>query len=134
MTQETLATKRKSRRTGINKTRNVLTVEGKDPDYEYRIVNDTGDRISQFEERGYEIVSDSNIRVGDRRIANPTKEGSPIQISVGGGQKAFLMRLKKEFYEEDRKAKDALIDEQEKGMLAEAKQIADYGKVTVTRE
>ena len=134
MTQETLATKRKSRRTGINKTRNVLTVEGKDPGFEYRIVNDTGDRITQFEERGYEIVSDSNIRVGDRRIANPTKEGSPIQISVGGGQKAFLMRLKREFYEEDRKAKDALIDEQEKGMLAEAKQIADYGKVTVTRE
>ena len=134
MTQETLATKRKSRRTGINKTRNVLTVEGKDPDYEYRIVNDTGDRISQFEERGYEVVSDSNIKVGDRRIANPTKEGSPIQISVGGGQKAFLMRLKKEFYLEDRKARDALVDEQEKGMLAEAKQIADYGKVTVTRE
>ena len=134
MTQETLGTKRKARRTGISTTRNVLTVEGKDPGFEYRIVNDTGDRITQFEERGYEIVSDSNIRVGDRRIANPTKEGSPIQISVGGGQKAFLMRLKKEFYEEDRKAKDALIDEQEKGMLAEAKQIADYGKVTVTRE
>ena len=134
MTQETLGTKRKTRRTGINQTRNVLTVEGKDPGFEYRIVNDTGDRITQFEERGYEIVSDSNIRVGDRRIANPTKEGSPIQISVGGGQKAFLMRLKKEFYLEDRKARDALVDEQEKGMLAEAKQIADYGKVTVTRE
>ena len=134
MTQETLVAKRKPRRVGINKTRNVLTVEGKDPNFEYRIVNDTGDRISQFEERGYEVVSDTNIKVGDRRIANPTKEGSPIQISVGGGQKAFLMRLKKEFYEEDRKAKDALVDEQEKGMLAEAKSIADYGKVTVNRD
>lgn len=134
MTQETLATKRKPRRTGINKTRSVLTVEGKDPNFEYRIVNDTGDRVSQFEERGYEVVSDTNIKVGDRRIANPTKEGSPIQISVGGGQKAFLMRIKKEWALEDRKAKDAIVDEQEKGMLAEAKQIADYGKVTVTRE
>jgi len=134
MTQETLGTKRKARRTGINATRNVLTVEGKNPDFEYRIVNDTGDRIAQYEERGYEVVSDSNIRVGDRRIANPTKEGSPIQVSVGGGQKAFLMRIKKEWYLEDRKAKDALVDEQEKGMLAEAKQISDYGKVTVTRE
>lgn len=134
MTQETLATKRKPRRIGINKTRSVLTVEGKDPSFEYRIVNDTGDRVSQFEERGYEVVSDTNIKVGDRRIANPTKEGSPIQISVGGGQKAFLMRIKKEWALEDRKAKDAIVDEQEKGMLAEAKQIADYGKVTVTRE
>lgn len=134
MTQETLTTKRKSRRTGINKTRSVLTVEGKDPAFEYRIVNDTGDRVTQFEERGYEVVSDTNIKVGDRRIANPTKEGSPIQISVGGGQKAFLMRIKKEWALEDRKAKDAIVDEQEKGMLAEAKQAADYGKVTVTRE
>ena len=134
MTQETLTTKRKSRRTGINKTRSVLTVEGKDPAFEYRIVNDTGDRVTLFEERGYEVVSDTNIKVGDRRIANPTKEGSPIQISVGGGQKAFLMRIKKEWALEDRKAKDAIVDEQEKGMLAEAKQAADYGKVTVTRE
>lgn len=134
MTQETLATKRKPRRTGINKTRSVLTVEGKDPNFEYRIVNDTGDRVAQFEERGYEVVSDNNIKVGDRRIANPTKEGSPIQISVGGGQKAFLMRIKKEWALEDRKAKDAIVDEQEKGMLAEAKQAADYGKVITSRE
>lgn len=134
MTQETLATKRKPRRTGINKTRSVLTVEGKDPAFEYRIVNDTGDRVAQFEDRGYEVVSDNNIKVGDRRIANPTKEGSPIQISVGGGQKAFLMRIKKEWALEDRKAKDAIVDEQEKGMLAEAKQAADYGKVITSRE
>lgn len=134
MTQETLATKRKPRRTGINKTRSVLTVEGKDPNFEYRIVNDTGDRVAQFEDRGYEVVSDNNIKVGDRRIANPTKEGSPIQISVGGGQKAFLMRIKKEWALEDRKAKDAIVDEQEKGMLAEAKQAADYGKVITSRE
>lgn len=134
MAQDTLTMKRKPRRTNIGSTRNVLTVEGKDPDFEYRIVNDDGDRVAQFEDRGYEVVSDNSIKVGDRRIANPTKEGSPIQISVGSGQKAFLMRIKKEWALEDRKAKDAMIDESEKGMLQDTKASADYGKVSVSRE
>jgi hypothetical protein len=42
------------RRTPINGTRNVLNVKGKDPDSEYRVVNDIGDRIQEFQEMGYE--------------------------------------------------------------------------------
>jgi hypothetical protein len=131
MAQDNLASKRKPRRTNISSTRNVLTVEGKDPDFEYRIVNDAGDRVAQFEERGYEVVTDNNIKVGDRRIANPTKEGSPVQISVGGGSKAYLMRIKKEWAAEDRAARDRMVDETEKAMLKDTKESADYGKITV---
>ncbi len=131
MAQDNLASKRKPRRTNISSTRNVLTVEGKDPDFEYRIVNDAGDRVAQFEERGYEVVTDNNIKVGDRRIANPTKEGSPVQISVGGGSKAYLMRIKKEWAAEDRAARDRMVDETEKAMLRDTKESADYGKITV---
>ena len=126
-----LPTKRKARRTSISGGRNILTVSGKDPAYEYRIVNDDGDRVSQFEEMGYEVVKDQNITVGDRRIANPTKEGSPIQVSVGGGTKAFVMRVPKEFFDEDRAAKDKHIDDLERGTLKEARESADYGKVSV---
>ena len=32
--------------------RNVLTVQGKEPGYVYRIVNDSGDRIAQFQAAG----------------------------------------------------------------------------------
>lgn len=128
---EKLIAKRKPRRTNINGTRNVLTVSGKEPGFEYRIVNDDGDRISQFEEMGYEVVKDQNIKVGDRRIANPTKEGSPIQVSVGGGTKAYLMRISKEWYDEDQAAKARRVDELEKGTLKEAREAADYGKVSV---
>lgn len=131
MTDNKLPTKRKARRTSINGGRNVLTVSGKDPAYEYRVVNDDGDRISQFEEMGYEVVKDQNITVGDRRIANPTKEGSPIQISVGGGTKAYVMRIKKEWYDEDQAEKAKRIEESEKGMLRDAKASADYGKVSL---
>lgn len=131
MADNKLPTKRKARRTSINGGRNILTVSGKDPAFEYRVVNDDGDRISQFEEMGYEVVKDQNITVGDRRIANPTKEGSPIQISVGGGTKAYVMRIKKEWYDEDQAEKAKRIEESEKGMLRDAKASADYGKVSL---
>lgn len=121
------------RRTNINGKRNILTVEGKDSDFEYRIVNDTGDRISQFEAQGYEIVADKNVKVGDRRVANPTAEGSPIRISVGGGVQAYLMRIKKEFYEEDKAAKAAYVDRTEQATKADARKSADFGKFEVDK-
>ena len=134
MAQDKLEAKRKPRRTSINGTRNVLTVSGKEPGFEYRVVNDDGDRISQFEEMGYEVVKDSNIKVGDRRIANPTKEGSPIQVAVGGGQKAYVMRIRKDWYDEAQADKAKAVDELEKGMLRDAKNSADYGKITLGAE
>jgi len=110
--------------------RNILRVSGKKGDYEYRIVNDVGDRIADFESRGYEIVCDNDVRVGDRRIANPTKEGSPVKVSVGGGVQAYLMRQKKEFYDEDQRDKQAYVDKSEEAMKADAREKADYGKIT----
>jgi hypothetical protein len=134
MAQDNLANKRKPRRLSINGTRNVLTVSGKEPGFEYRIVNDDGDRVSQFEDMGYEVVKDSSIKVGDRRIANPTKEGSPIQISVGGGQKAYLMRIRKDWYDEAQEDKAKQVDEMEKGMLKDTKNSADYGSITLGKD
>ena len=40
--------------------RNVLTVQGKDPNYAYRIVNDEEDRIARFQDAGYELVADED--------------------------------------------------------------------------
>ncbi len=134
MAQDNLANKRKPRRLSINGARNVLTVSGKEPGFEYRIVNDDGDRVSQFEDMGYEVVKDSSIKVGDRRIANPTKEGSPIQISVGGGQKAYLMRIRKDWYDEAQEDKAKQVDEMEKGMLKDTKNSADYGSITLGKD
>ncbi len=121
----------RTKRTPINGVRNVLTVSGKDPNYEYRIVNDTGDRISAMQERGYEIVSDTNIKVGDRRVANPTQEGSAVQASVGKGIKAYVMRIKKDWYTEDQAEKQNLVNESEQAMRKTAKQEGMYGKLEI---
>ena len=91
--------------------RNILTVKGKDPGYSYRIVNDEPDRIARFQEGGYELVSDESVKVGDTRVSLPTAEGTVKQMSVGGGHKAYLMRIKKDWYDEDQKAKQKVVDE-----------------------
>jgi hypothetical protein len=122
----------REKRTPINGTRNILTIRGQEPGYRYRIVNDDGDRIPMLQEQGYELVQDASITVGDRRIANPTKEGSPVQVSVGGGQKGFVMRIKEEWYQEDQKTKQKAVDDLDESMKANAKKIADYGSLKIS--
>lgn len=122
------------RRTNINGKRNVLTIQDtqKDPGFVYRFVNDIDSRIQNFEEMGYEIVRDSSIKVGDKRVANPSAEGSPVVVSKGN-TRSFLMRIKKEWYEEDQEAKAKAISETEAGMKAEAQSQGMYGKLEISR-
>lgn len=129
--KEQLTQKRSPRRASINGTRNVLNISGKEPGFVYRVVNDVGDRIEQLKAIGYEIVEDSNVQVGDRRIANPTKEGSPVKVSVGGGLQGYVMRIKQEWYDEDAAKKAAHVDNLEKGLVREAREQSDYGKISV---
>lgn len=110
--------------------RNVLTVQGKDPNYVYRIVNDEEDRVTRFVDGGYELVPDKAVEVGDKRVGQTSSEGSVKQFSVGGGKKAVLMRIRKDWYEEDQKAKQKFVDQQE----ASTKQKAldgTYGTLTI---
>lgn len=133
MTQENkVGTKRVKRRAPINGARNVLTVQGKEPGFAYRIVNDEGDRISMMQERGYEIVTDSSIKIGDRRVATPSQQGSAVRMSVGKGIEGVLMRIPQEFYDEDQESKQQQVNELEAQMKREAKGSADYGKVEIS--
>jgi hypothetical protein len=120
------------RRTPVG-ARNVLSVKGKHPDYEYRIVNDEGDRVEQFKAGGYDVVSASDVTVGDRRINAPSAEGSAAQVSVGGGMKAVVMRIKKEWYSEDQDAKITSIAQTEAATQTEALK-GNYGKLEISRD
>lgn len=93
--------------------RNVLTVGGKDPEFHYRIVNDDGDRVQMFIDAGYEIVEAENVQVGDKRVGTTSSEGTKAQVSVGGGQKAYVMRIRKEWFDEDQAAKQQKVTELE---------------------
>lgn len=120
------------RRTPVNE-RNVLTVKGKEEGYVYRIVNDEGGRVQQFLDAGYELVNAKDVEIGDKRVNAATAEGSIAEVYVGGGKKAKVMRIKKEWYDEDQAAKQKRVDELEKAIKQQASQAADYGSVTITR-
>lgn len=116
--------------------RNRLSLKERDPNFHYRIVNDVDGRIDQFVENGWEVVKDA--KVGDKRVDNSTGVGSVPTVSVGQGTKAVVLRIKREWYEEDQKAKMAEVDASEETMRQDARRAADYGtfksKVTISEE
>jgi hypothetical protein len=113
-------------------TRNVLTVEGKDPEYHYRIVNDDGNRVQMFINAGYEIESASNIQVGDKRVGQASAEGTKAQVVVGQNQKAFVMKIHKDYYEEDQQAKQEKVTSLESSTKQKALD-GTYGKLDINR-
>jgi hypothetical protein len=116
--------------------RNRLSLKEKDANYHYRIVNDIDGRIDQFLENGWEVVKDA--KVGDKRVENTTGVGSVPTVSVGQGIKGVVLRIKKEWYEEDQLSKMQEVDATEETMRQDARRAADYGslksKVSVSEE
>jgi len=93
--------------------RNRLSFGKQDPNYVYRVINDQDDRLVLAQEGGYEFVT-GNEQLGDKRAAEGGKIDSRVSKPVGNGVRGFLMRIPKEFYEEDQNAKMGEVDEVEK--------------------
>jgi len=110
MTKET--TKRAVRKPLFNRGPQSVSGE-KDPNYHYRFVNDTGSRIHNFQEAGYELVTDPDVVVGDLNAVDISGMGSAKRVISNDGTTSFLMRTKKEYFNEDQKAKAKHIDELE---------------------
>ena len=103
----------------------------KDPNYVYRFVNDTGSRVSNFQQAGYEFVQDPDIVVGDSRVFDVSEASSNKRVISNDGTTSFLMRIMKEWYDEDQAAKAERIDETDKAMKHEASQ-GMYGSIKVS--
>ena len=114
-------------------TRNILTVKGKDPAYAYRYVNDIDDRVSQFQEAGYELVQDETAQSGDKRVNAASSLGSSKAVAVGQGTKAYLMRIKREWYEEDQARKLNQVADIERATKEKALD-GTYGELKVSRD
>ena len=113
--------------------RGPQTIAGdKDPNYVYRFVNDTGSRVANFESAGYEIVRDEALVVGDNRVFDPSAAGSGKRVVSNDGTVSYLMRIKKEWHDEDQATKQAYVDETEGAIKQSASQGADYGSVKIT--
>lgn len=126
------APERRVRRTPVG-TRNVLTVTGKEPGYEYRFVNDTGDRVqSEFLDNGWEVVPSKDVKIGDKRLGTPGTDGTAARVSVGKGEQGVLLRIREDWYKEDQEAKQVQVNKIEEAMKADALN-GTYGKLEISR-
>ena len=123
--------KKRPNRTPIRGGRDILAVQNQDPNYVYRWVNDTTGRIERFKAAGYEPVT-ADVEVGTKAVDRNSKLGSVITRSVGGTITAVLMRIPKEWYDEDQAAKQAQIDESDRMLRSD--QDVDYGILKVNRK
>ena len=114
--------------------RNRLAIHGSDPSFVYRIVNDTDGRVAYFENLGYELCKHDEVKVVGKRQTQPdAKDGGLAVISVGGGVKSYVVKIRKDWYEEDQAKKQAHIDELEQTTKRDADKEGFYGKVSLTR-
>ena len=100
-------------------TRNKFAYINKDPNFEYRVAVDndgTGDRIAELKDRGYEMVPSGIHRLGTQRVDESSKDSSIETMNAGSGNKGYLMRISKDWYEEDKKEKAKRIDATEQGL------------------
>lgn len=113
--------------------RGPLAVTGeRDPNFVYRFVNDTGSRIHNFQQGGYEIVDDDGLTVGDARVSDASSIGSAKSVTSNDGTRSVLMRIRKDWYMEDQETKAQQITELEAAMKKEASQ-GMYGSIKTSQ-
>ena len=112
---------RRRRREGLGEERNLklyVPREMKDPNFEYRWVNDRAGRVRQMTvEDDWDVVDTAKLG-GDPDPAANTAEGT-VMSRVGDkytGERMTLIRKPKEFYDEDRAVKAARYEQIEASM------------------
>ena len=124
------------RRNAVGGKRDILTLNGnRDPNYNYRFVNDDGSRIEEMKSYGYEIDQSKDVSIG---TSNPKQSGTRHEAIADKktGQKTVLMRQPKEFHEEDQRLRAEKIAEGEADMLRNLKDpdAGRYGDVSISRD
>lgn len=107
--------KNRPNRTPIH-MRNVMTVKSQDANKVLRWVNDTDDRVQAFKDAGYTVVQRAT-QVGDNRADTAKQLGSAVERPVGGGGRAVLMEIDKDFYQQDQADKEKRIKTTEESMF-----------------
>jgi len=114
--------------------RNRLSIKGQDPAYVYRIVSDRNDNISLRLEEGYEHVSADKVQVGDKRVNVAQGLGDHASLSVGNGETGYVMRIKREWYDEDQAAKRQEVRKTQDAIKRIDKRDGDYGRIKIGDE
>lgn len=104
-----LETRENTTRVPVGDWKSKLDVAGKDPNFVYRWVDDNKGNMWEFENGGYEVVKSEEVNASPNLVHDfPDKGGSVICRPNGGsdGGHLYLMKIKKEWYDEDQQAKE----------------------------
>jgi hypothetical protein len=144
MTSKNRQTENKMKRVPVSGMRDILTVYGKDPAFEYRFVKDeheNGSRIARFTRGGWEFTrpdKHNQIIIGQEAVYKTEQDESIIRFPAGSGQFNYLMQIRKELYDEDQKTKQDNIDELESTMTgtrtSDDNELGQYGQIKITRD
>ena len=130
-----MAKEAKSRvRIPVGAARDILTVQGQDPNYVYRWVLDDPKRpgrLQRFLDGGYEVVTDTN-EIGQNTVDRGKKLGSAI-TRPDGSSTLVLMRILKEWYDQDQAEKADRITDLEETMVSDVKADGGYGEMRIGR-
>lgn len=126
-------------RVPVSGNRDILTVDGKDPSFQYRWVLDAsedGQRIIRFTKAWWDLVrsDDGQHTVGQDMVYKTENVGSIIRVPAGSGKFYYLMRIPKEYYVEDQKSKAQEISEREKAMTQTDNDNGQYGNIKLSRD
>ena len=108
-------------RTPLGRGRQKLSVPKIDG-YVLRWINDDGARLTQAQEADYQFVAQNEVgHVGESVEDGNTDQGNRVSKVVGKTEsghpmRAYLMKIKREFYEEDQAEKQAQVDETDRAI------------------
>jgi hypothetical protein len=112
--------------------RGRMRVRNADPNFVYRFVNDTEDRVEILKEMGYEVVTEEAVgRLSDKRVDVGAPVGSGASIAVGNGTRAVLMRIPKTWYQEAQQEKLEEVTKLEESLKPKNSD-GTYGKVEMS--
>ena len=130
---------RPAQRVPVSGNRDILTIQGKDPAFEYRWILDgseDGQRVQRFRNAWWELVhsDDGQHKVGQDMVYKTENVGSLIRVPAGSGKFYYLMRIPKEYYKEDQAAKQSDITDREKAITQTDSDNGQYGNIKISRD
>jgi len=86
-----------------------MSFTDKDPNYQYRYINDNEGRLQKAIDGDYEFVN--GVQPGDKEVGIDAGVDSRVSVPAGTREdgspmRAYLMRIPRKFYEEDQKEKE----------------------------
>jgi hypothetical protein len=110
-----------------------LFIANPDPDFVYRFVTDRsekGARVLKMLNKDYEFVTkDEGLEISDDYCYQAGQLGSIYRVAAEEHSNKFLylMKIRRDWYEEDQAEKEDAVDKQEEGLFNVDKKDGQYG-------